>query len=394
MKEQHHRALTFLFLFCCLQFLCPGRTVLAAPAAGQLPTINAKQAVIVDNETGRRLYEKEADKQVPMASTTKIMTALVVLEECELTDLTTVSRFAAETDGSSMQLAEGEVISVQDLLYGLLLNSGNDAAVALAEHVGGSVQDFCNLMNRKAKELGLHHTNFTSPHGLDADGHYTTAYELSLIARKAMENPTFRTIVSTDVITVNGHYCNNTNPLLGIVDGVDGIKTGYTDKAGRCLVLSAERNGLRVIIVLLGCDSSPLRVQDGKTLIEFAMSSYRTYTIYERGAVIATPIVHKGTKTQVALVVDEKIRLTLTEEEYRALQTSYTLPGEKNELESPVRKGQPAGLFVIFTGTAELYRCDLIASETVTRKNFWDYLQEIFTKWSGLFRRNTLSAEG
>ena len=168
------------------------------------PELNAGYVYVMDTETGRCLYEKNGFTKTPMASTTKIMTAIIVLEKGNLNEVVTVSRAAAATDGSEMHLKAEEEISVNDLLFGLLIKSGNDAAVALAEHIGGSVKGFCDMMNEKAKELGALDTNFTSPHGLDEEGHYTTARDLAIIAAYAMKNDLFRQIVSTKSATVNG----------------------------------------------------------------------------------------------------------------------------------------------------------------------------------------------
>ena len=180
------------------------------------PDLSAARSIILDNSTDRILYSKNSYSKAPMASTTKIMTFIIAVENCEdLYETVTISRVAAYTEGSTMHLAEGETISLHDLLYGLLLNSGNDAAVAIAEHIGGTVADFCNMMNDRASKIGATNTNFKSPHGLDLDGHYTTAYDLALIAKEAYKQPLFREIISTSTITLSGHYLKNTNPLLG-----------------------------------------------------------------------------------------------------------------------------------------------------------------------------------
>ena len=218
--------------------------------------LESRIALIFDRASGRILYEKNGNKQTPMASTTKIMTAIVVLENANLNDIVTIDSKAAGTGGSRLGLKKNDKITVNDLLYGLLLRSGNDAAVALAKYVGGSIDEFANMMNIKAKELGLSNSHFVVPHGLDNDEHYTTAYELAKMADYALKIEKFKEIVSTKVTTIyiNGYArsINNTNQLLGSIAGVYGVKTGFTNGAGRCLVCSCKRGDLDIITVIIG----------------------------------------------------------------------------------------------------------------------------------------------
>lgn len=218
-------------------------------------TINARSAIILDRTSKKILYGKNEYQKVKMASTTKIMTAIVILEKCNLSQTVEVSKKAACTGGSRLGLKTGDRITIYDLLYGLLLCSGNDAAVCLAEACSGSVKDFSNLMNSKAYELGLKNSHFETPHGLDSDNHYTTAYELALLANYALENATFKKIVGTKTYTINinGYPKNlsNTNELLGILNGVYGVKTGFTNGANRCLVTACKRNDMDIICVVL-----------------------------------------------------------------------------------------------------------------------------------------------
>ena len=231
------------------------------------------------------LYEKNGYKQVPMASTTKIMTAIVVLENANLSDVVTVDKKAAGTGGSRLGLKTNDKITVHDLLYGLLLCSGNDAAVALAVHIGGSVEGFAEMMNKKAKELGCHNSHFITPHGLDQDGHYTTAYELACMADYALKIPKFKEIVSTKTYTVTinarGKTITNTNELLGSLDGVYGVKTGFTNGANRCLVTACKRGNLDIITVVLGADTKKIRTSDSIKLIEYAYKNYQIINLEE-----------------------------------------------------------------------------------------------------------------
>lgn len=212
---------------------------------------SAVSAIAIDGKTGSVLYEQNADSKMLIASTTKIMTALVAIREGELNDTVAVSRKAAYTEGSSMYLKEGEELTLETLLYGLMLCSGNDAAEAIAEHIAGSAEAFADMMNQTAKELGMHSTSFANPHGLDHEDHYSTARDMAVLAAAAMENPVFRRIVSTKKAVIAGRTMVNHNKLLASVDGCIGLKTGYTRAAGRTLVSCAERNGNRVIVVTL-----------------------------------------------------------------------------------------------------------------------------------------------
>ena len=208
--------------------------------------MSAEKAILLDGTTGRILFEKRIDEQSLIASTTKIMTALIVCEQCNVLDRMRIPKEAVGIEGSSLYLQEGEVLTVQDLLYGLMLHSGNDAAVALAIYCGGTVEGFVELMNDKAHNLGLSGTHFANPNGLDSPGHYSSARDLATLAAYAMENPIFYQTVSTKSMKIGQRYLTNHNKLLWRVEGADGVKTGYTKAAGRILVSSATRNGRRL----------------------------------------------------------------------------------------------------------------------------------------------------
>ncbi len=241
--------------------------IAAIQALNEAPAVTAAAALVFDVDSGQTLYALHADQPHPPASTAKIITALVVLQRAALTDTVTVSPAAAATDGSRMGLRAGETLTVHDLLYGLLLPSGNDAAVALAEHVGGSVEAFVDLMNQAAAGLGLTQTHFVNPDGLDAPGQTTSAADLARAAVAALQYPVFAQIVATKDAQVPGHVLTNTNELLGALPGADGIKTGTTDEAGQCLVASLTRQGHRLLVVLL---QSQDRYADARALFKFA----------------------------------------------------------------------------------------------------------------------------
>lgn len=250
------------------------------------PTINSRAAIIYDRSSGAVLFGKNENEKRKMASTTKIMTAIVVLENSNLDDIVTVSSKAAGTGGSRLGLKTNDKISVRDLLYGLMLCSGNDAAVALAEHVGGNIQGFATLMNNKTTSLGLTSTHFVTPHGLDNEDHYTTAYELAVITNYALKNETFYRYVGTKTYTVsiNGRPKNlsNTNELLGNLNGVYGVKTGFTNGANRCLVTSVKRSNMDLICIVLGADTKKDRTKDSIKLIEYAFKNFEMVNIREK----------------------------------------------------------------------------------------------------------------
>ena len=221
------------------------------------PTTNSKHIIALDRKSLTVLFEKDAYSEVPMASTTKIMTAIIVLENCDLRETVEFSKEAANVRGSCLEVSTGTKMSMHDVLYGLMMRSGNDCAVAIAEHVSGSIENFATLMNNKAQELNLTHTHFVTPHGLDDENHYTTAYDLALLTDYALKNDTFKNIVSTKTTTISVNdtprIISNTNELLGNLNGVYGVKTGFTFNAGRCLVSSCNRNSMDIILVVLRC---------------------------------------------------------------------------------------------------------------------------------------------
>ena len=240
--------MTRRFLCCTLAALC---LYSIFPCRILAVETSAASAILMDADSGRVLYERNADRKMLIASTTKILTALAAIDQGNRQDRGKGSREAACTEGSAMYLKEGETLTLETLLYGLLLCSGNDAAVAVAQHVGGSVKGFVALMNEKAAALGMTRTSFANPNGLDAEGHYSTARDMAVLAAAAMEEPTFRRICSSRSVTIGQRTMENHNRLLRQVEGCIGLKTGYTKAAGRTLVSCAERCGCRLIAVTL-----------------------------------------------------------------------------------------------------------------------------------------------
>lgn len=297
--------------------------------------LSADHAILLDAQSGRVLYEKDADARSLIASTTKIMTGLVVAEQCNVMDRVQIPAEAVGVEGSSMYLKEGEILTVQELLYGLLLQSGNDAAVALAIYCGGTVEGFAELMNDKARKLGLTNTHYENPNGLDGQEHYSTARDLAILAAYAMENPIFAKTVSTKTVTIGTRVLTNHNKLLWRYDGAEGVKTGFTRAAGRILVSSAQRGGRRLIAVTI---NDPDDWRDHGTLLDLGFSRFTTKTLALQGQVLAKVEVVGGRGDTVDLVASEEFSYPLGEKE----KVKLYLPGP-GFVYAPVEKGAGAG---------------------------------------------------
>lgn len=284
-------AAAFLALYSSV-YLSPPAIPVSQTATQNVIQTGAQAHILIDAKSGEVLSAHNADARLPMASTTKIMTAIIVIENAAPDEIVAVSREASMVEGSSCYLVEGEHISVLDLLYGLMLESGNDAAHALAEHIAGDTESFARMMNKKAAELGLKNTHFENPHGLYTEGHYTSAHDLAEIAAYAMENELFRTIAATKTYKTSPtdkspeRYFSNHHRLLRSLPFCTGIKTGYTKLAGRCLVSSCEKDGSRFISVTLNDRSD---WADHTRLLSFAMSHFKTVTLAEKGEIFFYP---------------------------------------------------------------------------------------------------------
>ena len=325
------------------------------PVRTKAISTSATSAILMDAESGRVLYEQNADRQMLIASTTKIMTALVALREGNLSDLVKVSREAACTEGSSMYLKEGEQLTLETLLYGLMLCSGNDAAVAIAEHIGGSQAGFAQMMNETARELGMEHTSFANPNGLDAEDHYSTARDMAVLACAAMEHETLARIVSTRSISIGGRTMTNHNKLLGYMPGCIGLKTGYTKAAGRTLVSCAERNGQRLVAVTLqdGNDWA-----DHQMLYEYGFSTYPRQPLAVLGQELGQAPVAGGVKSRVSAVAAGSFAWPKADGE--VLKTRFEWGPD---LTAPLAAGSKVGQAVFLLDGTEIGRVDLLSGE-------------------------------
>lgn len=279
-----------IFLCWALWLLLTGAAVPPGAAAGEEPPqVSAQAAALIDVASGRILYEKNADQRMRIASLTKIMTAIVAIERGNLDDMVVVGPNAYRKEGSSIYLELGEKMRLEDLLYGLMLRSGNDAAVAIAEHIGGSVEGFAYLMNEKARKLGLRNTHFVNPHGLDEEGHYSTARDMAVLTAYALKNETFRRIVATKVHRAPwpgqpwDRIWHNKNKLLHLYEGADGVKTGYTKLAKRCLVASATRDGRQLAAVVL---NAPDDWNDTAALLTYGFTRFAPVELVRAGDIV------------------------------------------------------------------------------------------------------------
>jgi D-alanyl-D-alanine carboxypeptidase (penicillin-binding protein 5/6) len=342
------------------------------------PKIGANAAIVMDAKSGRVLFEKNAYSRRPMASTTKIMTAIVALEKGNLDDTVVISKRAAGIGGSTINLKTGQKIRLRELLYGLMLNSGNDAAIAIAEHIGGTVENFAGMMNKKAMEIGVLDTSFKSPHGLDMDGHYTTAYDLAVITSYALKNPIFAEIVKTKYASIGYASLSNTNEMLSIYPGADGVKTGYTGKAGRCLVTSATRDGWQIISVVLGCATRYVRAESSKVILDYAFENYKPNVLIREGEKIKTLKVIKGVESNVDILTMDEIVFPLKEDEKDKVEMYLELP---EKLDAPVYANVEAGNIYCYLDGELIGHTSLKTEISIRRKVFRDYLGMIFDKW-------------
>lgn len=360
-------------------------------------TINSRIAIAYDRDSGKTIWGKDENKRTAMASTTKIMTAIIVVENSNLEDVVTVSAKAAGTGGSRLGLKKDDKITIKDLLYGLMLRSGNDAAVALAEQIGGSIDGFAKLMNEKAIELNLQDTHFVTPHGLDDPAHYTTAYELAKIANYALENETIAKVVATKyyTININGYPkdLSNTNELLGNLNGVTGVKTGFTNNAGRCLVTSIERDGFNIITVVIQADTKKDRTKDSIKIIEHIYENYEKVNIRE---IVDRQFenwcnINKG-RININKAKNNNINLEFTD-----LKNDVIVVKKKDldnievsinsifEFEAPIENNTIIGKLKVKVKNDIVDSMDIYIQNYVEKKDMWDYFFECVKSYMSVY---------
>ena len=349
------------------------------------PSLSAKSAVLIDAATNTVLCQKNARERMGMASTTKIMTALVAAERGDLDKTVSVSPLAVGVEGSSIYLYAGEKLKLCDLISAMLLESANDAAAAIAIEIGGSIDGFCDMMNEKAAELGLADTHFTNPHGLYDDAHYTTAYDLAVIAAAALENDTVRETVATKKMTVtpvegNVRVIYNHNKMLSLYEGAIGVKTGFTKKTGRCLVSAAERDGLRLVAVTLNASDD---WNDHKKLLDLGFDSFSREELIKKGEVCHMMSIIGAADSQIPLLSCETLYATLPKniDPRRLTMVVETL----NRYEfAPVAKGKIVGRVLYYLDGRLVADAPLALAQTAERadegkKGFFESIKDFFT---------------
>lgn len=335
--------------------------------------VSARRAYVLDAVSGRELFVRNPDERSLIASTTKIMTALIVCEQCNVLDRMRIPKEAVGIEGSSMYLKEGEVLTLQELLYGLMLSSGNDAAVALAIYCGGTVEGFAELMNDKARNLGLTGTHFENPNGLDSPGHYSTARDLAKLAAYAMKNPIFYKTVSAKSVRIGERCLTNHNKLLWKLEGADGVKTGFTKAAGRILVSSATRQGRRIIGVTI---DAPDDWNDHCQLLNEGFARYQDRQIVQAGQRVSVQEVLGGDARRIEMLAAEDFSYALAAEECPQL----VLPGP-GFVYAPAVEGAEAGFaYVLINGTVigkvPVVYGTTVEQEAEEQKGFWQKLFE------------------
>lgn len=342
------------------------------------PALSAEAAVLIDVSSATVLYGRNEHQKRPPASLTKIMTAILALERGNLDDLVTVGKSAIEVDGSALEIEPGHQFRLSDLLGGLLLESGNDAAVAIAEHLGKSQDGFVKLMNERAAELGAWNTNFANPSGFPAAGHYSSAFDLALITMRALQIPAFRELVRTKEKEVENHQgdwtrlLQNTNKLLWSFEGADGVKTGTTTEAGECLVASATRDGWKLLAVVL---KSKDRWKDAAALLDYGFGNFRPVDMVKSGEIVMRARVKNGLADDVPVVTLEPLRLVLRKDETGLI---VGMADVKPDLAAPVLPGEVCGKFRAFVGSEQMRTVDLIAVRGVERRTIWHNLRRWF----------------
>ena len=349
--------------------------------------ITASSALLMDRDSGRILFEFNSREKRPMASTTKIMTAILALEMKEMQEVVKISSEAVSTEGSSIWLESGELKTVEELLYGLMLRSGNDAAVAIAEHIAGSVKDFALLMTKRARELGAVNTTFKNPHGLDEKDHLTTAYDLALLTRHTLFIPKFREIVKREDKRISWpgepqpRMLHNQNKLLAIYPGGNGVKTGWTTPAGRCFVGSATRGGQQLISVVL---DAPEMWEDSTALLDYGFENFKYYRFKEKNKPIKRVSLENGRQSSIEIEVERDFNFPLQKNEKKYLFFCFNI---NTPLSAPLSKGEVVGNLNVYLGKKLVAELQLVAGEDVERAGIYSI---ILQKLKTLFNRVSL----
>lgn len=364
--------LVISFVYC----QCPKKLAFAETGT------TAKAMSLIDSTSGRQLYGKNESIRLPMASTTKIVTALTVLVNCDnIEKEIQVDDRAVGILGTSIYLKKGEKMTIKELLYGMMLPSGNDAATALAYSIGGSMENFCNMMNKTAQSVGAFNSNFKNPHGLDEDGHYTTALDLAKITASALKNDIFKEIVTTKNYRIRGssegtyRYLKNKNRLLSTLDGCIGVKTGYTGKAGRCLVSATSRDDFCLVCVVLNC--GPM-FEESEGLLNLAYKEYSLQSVIEPYSVIREIQVEDGRDATINVYNKRGFKYPLKKDEDDKIYIEYLLP---NSIKAPINKDESVGTINIYLDNCLLFCEKIYTISSVKKVGVWGNIKDIASGW-------------
>ncbi|MCT4544117.1 MAG: D-alanyl-D-alanine carboxypeptidase [Vallitalea sp.] len=369
-----------IYIFLIIVIL--SNNIVYADECEQPKKIYAYSALLMDKKSGRVLWEKKGYDQRAMASTTKIMTCIVALESCKLDEIVKVSKKASKAPRVKLNIKPEEEYHLGDLLHALMLISSNDVAVAIAEHVGGSTEEFCSLMTKKAKQIGAINTCYKTPNGLDAEGHYTTAYDLALITRYALNNEMFVKLINTPSINFSeltkgrNFNINNKNAFLNMYNGANGVKTGYTSKAGYCFVGSARRNDLELISVVLASgwpNNKTYRWNDTTKIMDYGFNNYKSMIVLEEGKSICGLKVQKGIDKDIKVLTSDQVEITLSKNE--KVDIIYNV---KPKIIAPVEVGQNVGEAQVFIDNKYYCSVPLISNTKIEKINYNYVFNKVF----------------
>ena len=385
----YKKLLCFLVAFTVATF----SIVLPVYAADDM-NLNCKSALLMDYGTGKVIYEQNPHEKLAPASVTKVMTMLLTMEALDsgkiaFEDKVTISPQASSKNnkGTMLLLEAGEVRTVKELLYGIAVESANDACIAMAEHISGSEDEFVKLMNKRAKELGATDTNFANPNGLPANGHVTSAYDLALMSKELMKHDKIFEFISKYMVTVYVGKNNNVkrelvnkNKMIRFYNDVDGIKTGWTEEAGYCISVTAKRGNLRLISVVMGAPKVEIRNKEARKLIDYGFANYSSFLVARKGDKLQEIKVSKGNVLKVNAIIESDISVLLTKGEEKNIKKTIELPENIN---APIKKGDKLGEVIISINDKEVGRYNLVCDSDVTRASLINNLKNSFRFWFG-----------
>lgn len=353
--------------------------------------LNCKSALLMDSATGTVIYEMNSHEKLELASVTKIMTMLLLMEALDsgkvtLKDKVTISKNASKmTTGTRLMLDEGEVRTIEDLLYGIAVESANDASIAVAEHICGSEEEFVALMNKRAKELGMNDTNFKNPHGLHEEGHVSSANDIGIMSRELIKHHNIFDYISKYMVTVYVGKKNNVkrelvnrNKMVHFYKDVDGIKTGFTDNAMYCISVTAKRNNLRLISVIMGAPDTSTRNKDARKLIDYGFANYLNYSLGQKGDIVKKVSIDKGDKDYVNAVFETNADLLIKKGEEKSIEKILKLP---NRIPAPISKGQKIGEVIIRQNGQDISSFQIVSDDNIKKATIINNLKRAIRYW-------------